>query len=182
MASEPGMYVWREAGETVLIIHTHVDDVLAAVKLGSQGEIVLDQIAEQVSAQETMTTIGQKAHRHLGRELSRDEKYVYVRQKRVFVVEDLEIEYDPLQPRDLNEKEISVFRSYVGQLLWFSRCTSPELFYVTNKLARALSGPITEHFQLARKVIDKVQGTTAEIRFSKYKGVLGPVPPTDLTY
>ena len=168
LRNEPGVYVWRDLkGEPVMLFHTHVDDVLAAVKQVPEVVEKLQIIASKVNALDSLIKIF-KPYRPLGREIRVEGSYVVVCQDLKFTSgADLsgEAEYS----RPLDDEEITMYRSYVGQLLWYSRSTMPELSCRTNCLARAMSSPTVGDYVQAQKVIQRMKGSKGEVRFPTYK-------------
>ena len=90
------------------------------------------------------------------------------------VEEDLPANGD--KGRKLDDQELTVYRSYVGQLLRFARSTMPDIFFKTIKLARSTSSPTVMDYVEAQKLIGELADLQGEINFPQYDSIESVVP------
>ena len=66
----------------------------------------------------------------------------------------------PAVVRDQNIIEESRFRRLIGKLMYLANAVRPDIVYPVSYLARFASGPSTEHWQAAKRVLRYLAGTT----------------------
>eukprot|EP00971_Amphidinium_carterae_P189214 3756037-Amphidinium_carterae.1 len=166
MTSEPGMYVLRGDDQLPIIaIHSHVDDALVAIDGTQRSLDLLHQLASALNAKDSLEEITSEPRRHLGRVIFRDGDGRFVVQQTLSFENLVETKPDEDLQRVLSSSELSQLRSIVGQLLWYARCTLPEVYERTIICARAMKDPRLHDLREAVALASRYKDHVAEVRF-----------------
>ena len=82
--------------------------------------------------------------------------------KTPMVVHSLEIEKDPFRPRDIRKNMLGpeiLYLSVISALLYVTNCTSPDIVFVVNLLARHSADPTRRHWTGAKCILRYLNGT-----------------------
>jgi hypothetical protein len=82
--------------------------------------------------------------------------------KTPMVVRSLEIEKDPLRPRDIGEKILGPYVPYlsvIGALMYLANCTQPDIAFVMNLLARHSVDQTHRHRTGEKHILRYLNGT-----------------------
>ncbi|SGY28298.1 BQ5605_C080g12970 [Microbotryum silenes-dioicae] len=64
------------------------------------------------------------------------------------------------------------YRQVVGELLWVSGCTRPDISYAVTQLSRHCADPKPEHFRQMRRVLRYLRGTiNRRLEYNRYLGI-----------
>ncbi|CCI10739.1 unnamed protein product [Albugo candida] len=66
---------------------------------------------------------------------------------------------DCLEIRSVKKPTIKKFQSLAGSLLWFARCTRPDISFSVYKLTRSTHAPTTADWALGVRVVKYLKGT-----------------------
>jgi hypothetical protein len=182
--SDAGLYVWERDGDCAYVI-VWVDDMLIA----AASLMVIELVKGKLRSSFDVHDLGE-ARTFLGMEISRDRKArtVKLTQARAteqllskFSVVDCKGRLTPMTPGvsltgdgvELNTDEFP-FATLIGSLLYLSVCTRADIAQAVGALARYMSAPCLEHWQLAKGILRYLAGTrTVGLMFGKGEGLAG---------
>ena len=176
--ADPGMFVKEEKGEPVYVL-VYVDDLLIACK----SSVKIARLKAQLKSLFDVRDLGESSF-YLGFEIKRDRaaRTLHISQKR-FVSELLDkFGLKGANPRAIPmEKGLRLtsegepldtarfpYAELVGGLLYLSVCSRPDISYAVGALARHMSKPTVDHWNVAKGVLRYLAGS-AEVGIS-YKG------------
>eukprot|EP00963_Diacronema_lutheri_P001208 scaffold78_cov513-Pavlova_lutheri.AAC.1 len=164
--ADPGLYV----GEDVLLM-VYVDDLL----LCGNGRSKVENVKQSLLTTFEGRDLGPTDH-FLGIKMERDRtgKTVFLSQETYvnnvlerFRMADCYSVSTPLEPgtkwtSDASATESNFpYQELVGCLIYLAVSTRPDIAYVTNRLARYVSAPTTNHVAVAKRVLKYLNGTKA---------------------
>ena len=158
---DPAVFYWYDSNGLGGILVVHVDDFLWA---GSKnfGNTVIKQLR-------SVFNIGKEAcesFKYIGLELTQDEDKIILSQKDyTAMLKPMLIEKDQDKTSPLSAHERSVLRSKVGQLLWLSKQSRPDIAFDVTMLASRLHVSTVEDIIKLNKVIRKVQAENVSLNF-----------------
>lgn len=160
---EPNIFFWKDGDGSLLgIMCSHVDDFC----YGGQHEF-MQQVIE--SMKEKLKVGDQEVgnFKYIGVNVRHKEEEICLDQKKYVesIKEPESRSFEGL--RVLKKKELTLYRSVVGQLNWVAQHTVPEIAYDVSDLSRAFKEGTTQDMKKLIKVVRKTKRSKAEIRLSK---------------
>ena len=149
---EPNIFFWKEENKLKGILCTHVDDFC----YGGVGPFLKETIGKlreklQVGQQES------KKFKYIGVTVEQKEEEFSLNQWG-YVSSIKEPEARRFSGnRVLSAKELTEYRSVVGQLNWVSLHTMPEISFTVSELSKAFKGGTTQDMRKLIKVVRKVK-------------------------
>jgi Reverse transcriptase (RNA-dependent DNA polymerase) len=152
-----------------MVIAIYVDDILVCCK----GKEDCDKIFEAMSAKWKMTNDGELT-RYLGMEVKRTKDGILLHQedfiRNMLSLYRMEDAKDADTPMIINQElsqggkpldvvHSTIFRSLLGQLLYLTTATRPDIAFVTASLARYQACPTTTHLTAAKHVLRYLKKT-----------------------
>jgi len=169
-AADPGLYVMRKGGDRVYVL-VYVDDMLIA----AQSISAIQEVKQRLRDVFDIHDLGE-AHRFLGMEITRDRASHTLKLSQQRAAATLVNKYGlgdansrcvPISAGvhlsgegELLDTDAYPYSELVGSLLYLSVCTRPDLAQAVGVLARYMSRPAVEHWQIAKGVLRYVAGTT----------------------
>lgn len=175
-SADPCVYVFDEDDDRVIVI-IYVDDLLIASKKIEK----LEHIKSKLKSRLKMVDLG-RAHDILGINIERngETRIIKLSQKKYvekliaeFNVENAKIAPTPLEPSVKITKEMCPnseeereemrnrpYRELVGGLIYLANATCPDIAFAANTLSRFCSNPGRTHWQLAKRVLRYLKGTS----------------------
>jgi hypothetical protein len=176
-AADPGLYIMHRGDKVYLLVY--VDDMLVASKSMS----AINEVKCKLEDVFDIHDLGE-AHRFLGMEITRDRQSRTLKLSQHGAAAGLVSKYGLV---DANSRSTPIgtgvrlsadgeqldtnaypYSELVGSLLYLSTCTRPDLAQAVGALARYMSQPTVDHWQVAKGVLRYVAGTADHgITFSK---------------
>ena len=105
--------------------------------------------------------------------------------KTLMVVRSLEADKNPFRPKEEDEEVLGPevpYLSAIGALMYLSNCTSPDIAFAVNLLARYSSAPTRRHWVGVKTILGYLQGTQDLGLWYSRKGVPSMVGYVDAGY
>ena len=156
---EPNIFYWREEkGYLKGILCTHVDDFCFGGEKSFMEKMMVNLRNKLKIGEE-----GEKQFKYIGVNVRQKESEICLEQKK-YVENITEPESRAfLGLRVLKKKELTLYRSVVGQLNWVSQHTIPEIAFDVSDLSRAFKEGTTQDMRKLIKVVRKTKRSNAEI-------------------
>jgi hypothetical protein len=167
-AADPGLYMMHK-GEAVYVL-VYVDDMLIASKSMS----AINEVKDKLDKVFDIHDLGEP-HRFLGLEITRNRQRRTLKLSQCGAATALVSKYGLI---DANSRSTPIgtgvhlcadgaqldtyaypYSELVGSLLYLSTCTRPDLAQAVGALARYMSQPTVDHWQVAKGVLRYVAGT-----------------------
>ena len=160
---DEAIFFWHHEGVLQGIMTSHVDDFFWA-GTGKFQKKVIDKIKStfKISSE-------QKANfRYLGIQATQSRDDIVLDQD-VYInsIEKMKVVKEGYKWRQLNEEEKQNFRKIVGQLLWVSSQTRPDIAYDACELSNTYRNAVGEDIQKINKAISKLKNNRLQLRFCK---------------
>jgi Reverse transcriptase (RNA-dependent DNA polymerase) len=171
-----------DTGTVYLLVY--VDDLLCAAK--TIGEV--KRIFKLIGATFEARDLGEATY-FLHMEIKRDRsaRTLFLSQERYALDLITKFNMDSAHPRALpmstgtkltrhgeNKCDTPYYGMLIGSLLYLAVCTRPDIAYAVGALARYMSDPLQEHWELAKGLLRYLRGTTAfGIKFGPSSGLRG---------
>ena len=163
---DPALFLWHEAGELIGIIAVHVDDFLwSGIKQFESNIINKLRQTFKIGREDS------KCFKYLGLDIvhadNGDIKVIqnsYVDSVQPITI-DSSRKHDSSLPINADEKE--KLSGKVGQLLWASNQTRPDISYEVCSIASEQSGGTVKTLLNANKAVQKLKGHDSCFRFQK---------------
>ena len=157
---DPAIFYWHDKNGLAGILAVHVDDFLWA---GSKAfETIIIRIRK-------MFNVGKEAcnsFKYIGLELSQnDEKIILSQKDYTGMLKIVSVDKNREKTSPLSANEQSILRSKVGQLLWLSKQSRPDIAFDVTMLASRLHVGTVEDIIKLNKVIRKVQAENVSLNF-----------------
>ena len=157
---DPAIFYWHDTNGLAGILAVHVDDFLWA---GSKAfETIIIRIRK-------MFNVGKEAcnsFKYIGLELSQnDEKIILSQKDYTAMLKVVSVDKNREKTSPLSANEQSILRSKVGQLLWLSKQSRPDIAFDVTMLASRLHVGTIEDIMTLNKIIRKVQAENVCLNF-----------------
>lgn len=188
--SEPTLFFKNKDGGKILIVSVYVDDLLYT----GNDELMLTNFKNSMQKEFEMSDLG-KMRFFLGIEVLQNSAGIYICQRsyaleiiKRFNMEGSNSVRNPIVPGSkLSKNEAGVkvdetrFKQIVGCLMYITT-TRPDLTFVVSLIARFMAKPTEMHYQVAKRVLKYLKGTTNFGILYKRGGVEELVGFTDSDY
>ena len=161
--SEGALFTYVKNGKLQGLVATHVDDLILA-----GNDIFEKEVTEKLMRILKFSKIEKKSFKYCGCHIvANDDGSVELDQNEyVDALEKIEtMEGDP--DRKLSEKETKAIRAKVGELLWVSLMTRPDLSYDLNVLSGEVSKATVNTAKELNKLVTKAKGSRNVLKFCK---------------
>ena len=157
---DPSVFYWYERGQLIGILAVHVDDFLWAGSKNFEENVV--------SKIKSIFEIGKEqsiSFQYIGLEIKEDDDCIILSQRQYCeTIEEIQIE-----KRDLNsllsENEKSIMRAKLGQLLWVSKQSRPDIAFDVTDLAGRLHNSTINEIKRLNKIIKRTKLENVELKF-----------------
>ena len=175
---DPALFTWHIDGKLVGMIAAHVDDFLWAGNIAFQSNTIpkLRKIFS-VGREED------KSFRYLGLNINQNSQLISVDQRNY--IDSLQLittDHSSDQDRPLSSSERDVLRSKVGQLLWVSNQTCPDVSFDVAQIAINLKNATVKDVIAVNKTIKKLKNDTYDISFQPLKDPVRIIVYTDASF
>lgn len=160
---DPSIFYWHNKdGQLVGVLACHVDDFIWGGT--AEFERVISHIKETLE-------VGKEGHtmfQFCGIDLEQKNGDILLSQEKYAEnITSINVEPKRALEKDacLTESETSELRSKVGQLLWLSHQSRPDLLFDTTVLATAIKNGTIKHLFMANKLINRAKTQTVHVKF-----------------
>ena len=158
---DPAVFYWHGSNGLYGILAVHVDDFLWA-GTAKFKETVIVKLRKLFNVGKEAC----KSFKYIGLELSQDEERIILSQKNyTAMLKTFAIDRNREKTSPLSAQERSILRSKVGQLLWLSKQTRPDIAYDVTTVASRLSVSTVDDMKRVNKIIRKVQSEEVNLNF-----------------
>ena len=168
---DPALFIWHnEESQPIGMIAIHVDDFLWSGNSTFQTNVIM-KIREFFS-------IGReedKSFRYLGLNIEQNEDYITLDQSDyIDALKPILLDHSTSTDRELTTKEKDLLRSKLGQILWISNQTRPDISFDVSSLATNLSEATVKDIVTTNKVIKKIKSQPYQFKI-QFKTLSTPV-------
>lgn len=165
------LYRKHEPGKGITYVLHYVDDILVASSSAEEIKRFKTKLKQRYKTKEI-----DEIKRFIGLEINRTENYITISQtshvKKLLQVTGLEMAKPRSTPMEPNTKHVSSmcksgceafktkYRRLIGNLLYLSQHTRPDITYSVNYLSRFQNNPTEEHYAAVKRIIRYLSGTT----------------------
>ena len=160
------LFMWHKNGVLIGMVAVHVEDFLCA-----GNDMFLKKVKPCLGDTFSVGKEEATTFRYIGLHLDQTENSLFIHQKSyVSSLEPLEFTDVRFEERSLTLDERNTLRSKVGQLLWLSNQTKPDICFETSTIAGNINNATTKDYALFNKVVRKLKKNSYTIKFTKLVG------------
>ena len=149
---EPNIFFWKEGENLKGILCTHVDDFCYG-----GTEVFIREIIGKLRGMLKVGEQESKRFKYIGVTIEQGEREIRLNQWE-YINSIIEPEARRFSGnRVLNDRELTEYRSAVGQLNWVSLHTMPEIAFSVSELSKSFKGGTTQNMRKLIKVVRKVK-------------------------
>ena len=161
---EPNVFYWRKENKLVGILCSHVDDFCYG-----GNEWFLDETIRQLREKLKVGEQESKSFKYIGVRVEQHESRICINQwKYIESIKEPEARRFNGN-RMLSQKELTEYRSVVGQLNWISLHTMPEISYSVSELSKAFKEGTSQDMRKLIKVVRRVKSIMGEVVLDELK-------------
>ena len=166
VSGDSAIFTKHEDGKLIGIVCVHVDDLLMA-----GNENFRNSVSKKLFKIFLFSKIEESKFKYLGCEIEKDEDGNILLNQTEYIKNIDEVNVpagrNSWKVSEVEQKEI---RRVVGELLWVSLMTRPDLSFEVNRLSSNISGATVQELKDAKRLIEKAKFEPVTLRFSR----LGP--------
>ena len=175
---DPAVFSWHYQNKLIGVIAIHVDDFL----WGGNDKFI-KEIKPKLHQFFTVGNEEELAFRYLGLNINQVGSNVILDQKEYIEgLKPIKLPNLDKEERPLTKSERDLLRSKIGQLLWLSNQSRPDVCFDVSRLSVNLNNSTTADICLLNKVIRKLKNTPYAIAYSRLEGPLKVVIYTDAAF
>ena len=160
--SDGALFTYVKNGQLQGLVASHVDDLFIA------GNDTFDkEVTEKLKGIFKFSKIEERSFKYCGCRISSKTDGIELDQNEyVDALEKIE-EMEGSNERNLKDKEKKAVRAKIGELLWISLMTRPDLSYDVNVLSGEVSNATVKTAKEINKIVTKAKGSRNVLRFAK---------------
>lgn len=174
---DPAFFTWHKEGVLIGMIAVHVDDFL-----WSGDSYFSNQIIPQLRSTFTVGRKEEVTFRYLGLNICQDEESIiidqadYINRLQPTLIDRSGVE------KILSSKKRDVLRSEIGQLLWVSNQTRPDISFNVSNLAVNMEKSTSKDIVALNKVIRKLKNDSHVMTFKRLQNPIKIIVYTDAAF
>src|ERR1700755_1664326 len=174
---EPALFVWKKEGKMIGIMCTHVDDFC----FGGNKEF-FEKIITGIKSRLRIGTEEVSEFKYIGINIEEREEGVWLEQNKY--IDDINIpeSREFFGSREMEGKELTLYRSLVGQMNWISCQTRPDLSYYVSERSRYFRGGKVEEMRKVINILKRAKNMRVGILLGKLKDRVEIEVFTDASY
>lgn len=173
------IFLWHKDSKLIGIMAIHVDDFLWS---GNESfkNIVVEGLRKEFNVGKEECGM----FKYLGLNLCQNElgNIRFNQNDYINSISKISIDRSLEKNEPLNAKEKTILRSKIGQLLWISGQTRPDIAFDVSCLASAINGASAQNLLEANRIVTKVKSTDLTLNFFRLKEPLSIVMYSDASF
>ena len=167
VSGDPAIFTYHQDGKFKGIVCLHVDDLLMMGK-----DTFRKQVKEKLFKMFKFSKVEETKFTYLGCEIEKLKNGDIVLNQNAYVDNIKEVECPALRNNcPVTEKERKEIRRVVGELLWVSIMTRPDISFDVNYLSSCISTAKVKDLKEAKRIVEKAKSNPVTLTFTK----LGPI-------
>jgi hypothetical protein len=163
VSGDPGLFTMHQGGKLVGIVCIHVDDLFIAGNKGFNSSVV-----EKLSKIFKFSKVERKKFKYLGCEIEKLDNGDITLNQNEYIQNIEEVECPPRRNScKVNETERKIIRRVVGELLWVSLMTRPDLSFDVNDLSSNIVNATIKELKDAKRLVEKAKLEPVTLNFTK---------------
>ena len=152
-SKDPAVFYWRKDGDLAGVLALHVDDFMYA---GSAK--FLEEVMTKVKSEFLIKIEEKSAFTYLGLEIRQKAYYIEMDQKKyIEKLCPIDIPGGALKTRDLSSDEKNTLKSKLGQILWVSNHSRPDVSFQVCVTSTGIKDATVKDFHDCNQVIERLK-------------------------
>ena len=161
VSGDPGMFTMHKDGKLTGIVCSHVDDLFMAGNVNFKSSVV-----EKLLKLFQFSKVERKKFKYLGCEVEKLNNGDITLNDYIEKIKEVEIP-SGRNSHKVNETERKIIRRVVGELLWVSLMTRPNLSFEVNKLSSDIMNATIKELKDAKRLVEKAKLEPIVLNFTK---------------
>ena len=159
-SKDPAVFYWRKDGELAGVLALHVDDFIYA---GS--EKFLEDVMKKVKEEFLIKVEEKTAFTYLGLEIKQNANYIQLNQKKYIEgLKPIDIPGRDRKTRELSSEEKNILKSKLGQILWVSNHSRPDVSYQVCRTSTGIKETTVKDFHDVNQIIKLLKRKDVSIK------------------
>jgi hypothetical protein len=166
LSGDPGLFTMHKDGKLIGIVCCHVDDLLMA-----GNDLFSSIVVEKLFKIFQFSKVEKKKFKYVGCEIEKLDNGDIALNQNEYIQKIKEVEFPSRRNScKVNEEERKDIRRVVGEMLWVSLMTRPDLSFETNKLSSNIINATVKELKDAKRLVEKAKHDPITLNFTN----LGP--------